>query len=229
MASNKLKYKVFSSCVYRCVSNCFSSWVVIKLLNLSPGGRSVRASVCEGFISLYVAAVHASVASLTRSLRLTAGQAEAELKDFSPYYRKQFSIARFSQVEDDLQQHKEKITQLLKQRVRINVNWWPHVWQTRMEARLDCSLKQKCANPVGGLFKRQKESSLIQVELKHRSSVCTWPINILETQLLFQFPHVWKQYRLLSETWMELRVETDLCSLEKVLGVQRLLHSFALF
>ncbi|XP_039984388.1 protein Niban 1a [Xiphias gladius] len=44
------------------------------------------------------------------------GQAEAELKDFSPYYRKQFSVARFSQVEDDLEQHKEKITQLLRQR-----------------------------------------------------------------------------------------------------------------
>ncbi|XP_044056675.1 protein Niban 1a isoform X2 [Siniperca chuatsi] len=44
------------------------------------------------------------------------GQAEAELKEFSPYYRKQFSVARFSQVEDDLEQHKEKITQLLQQR-----------------------------------------------------------------------------------------------------------------
>lgn len=44
------------------------------------------------------------------------GQAEAELKEFSPYYRKQFSVARFSEVEDDLEQHKEKITQLLKQR-----------------------------------------------------------------------------------------------------------------
>ncbi|XP_029905283.1 protein Niban 1a [Myripristis murdjan] len=44
------------------------------------------------------------------------GQAEAELKQFSPYYRKQFSVAHFSQVEDDLEQQKEKITQLLKQR-----------------------------------------------------------------------------------------------------------------
>ncbi|XP_076582897.1 protein Niban 1-like [Chaetodon auriga] len=44
------------------------------------------------------------------------GQAEAELKEFSPYYRKQFSVAHFSQVEDDLEQHKEKITQLLRQR-----------------------------------------------------------------------------------------------------------------
>ncbi|KAI3369141.1 hypothetical protein L3Q82_026093, partial [Scortum barcoo] len=43
-------------------------------------------------------------------------QAEAELKAFGPYYRKQFSVARFSQVEDELEQHKEKITQLLKQR-----------------------------------------------------------------------------------------------------------------
>ncbi|XP_071342673.1 protein Niban 1a [Trachinotus anak] len=44
------------------------------------------------------------------------GQAEAELKEFSPCYRKQFSVARFSQVEDDLEQHKEKMTQLLRQR-----------------------------------------------------------------------------------------------------------------
>ncbi|XP_074492480.1 protein Niban 1-like [Sebastes fasciatus] len=44
------------------------------------------------------------------------GQAETELKEFSPYYRKQFSVARFSEVEDDLEQHKEKITLLLKQR-----------------------------------------------------------------------------------------------------------------
>ncbi|TDH08975.1 hypothetical protein EPR50_G00103200 [Perca flavescens] len=44
------------------------------------------------------------------------GQAEAVLKEFSPYYRKQFSLARFSQVEDDLEHRKEKITQLLQQR-----------------------------------------------------------------------------------------------------------------
>ncbi|KAL6108409.1 niban1 [Pungitius sinensis] len=44
------------------------------------------------------------------------GRAEAELREFSPYYRKQFFLARFSQVEDDLEQHKEKITQLLKQK-----------------------------------------------------------------------------------------------------------------
>uniref|UniRef100_A0AAX7SM62 Niban 1/2/3 domain-containing protein n=1 Tax=Astatotilapia calliptera TaxID=8154 RepID=A0AAX7SM62_ASTCA len=44
------------------------------------------------------------------------GQAEAVLEEFSPYYRKQFSVAQFSQVEDDVEQHKQKITQLLKQR-----------------------------------------------------------------------------------------------------------------
>ncbi|XP_030584250.1 protein Niban 1a [Archocentrus centrarchus] len=44
------------------------------------------------------------------------GQAEAVLKEFSLYYRKQFSVAWFSQVEDDLGQQKQKITQLLKQR-----------------------------------------------------------------------------------------------------------------
>ncbi|XP_056131814.1 protein Niban 1a isoform X2 [Lampris incognitus] len=44
------------------------------------------------------------------------GQAEDELKKFSPHYRKQFSIAHFSQVEDELEQQNEKITQLLKQK-----------------------------------------------------------------------------------------------------------------
>lgn len=48
---------------------------------------------------------------------IVAGQAEAVLEEFSPYYRKQFSVAQFSQVEDDVEQHKQKITQLLKQRV----------------------------------------------------------------------------------------------------------------
>ncbi|MED6276043.1 hypothetical protein CHARACLAT_032928, partial [Characodon lateralis] len=43
-------------------------------------------------------------------------QAEAELKEFSPYYRKQFSVAWFAQVEDELEQNKQKITQLLKQK-----------------------------------------------------------------------------------------------------------------
>uniref|UniRef100_A0A3Q3KE93 Niban apoptosis regulator 1a n=1 Tax=Monopterus albus TaxID=43700 RepID=A0A3Q3KE93_MONAL len=51
-------------------------------------------------------------------LCVCAGQAEAELRDFSPYYRKQVSVARCSQVEDELEQHKEKITQLLKHKVR---------------------------------------------------------------------------------------------------------------
>ncbi|XP_075901342.1 protein Niban 1-like isoform X19 [Nelusetta ayraudi] len=50
----------------------------------------------------------------------TAGRvtdrAEAELQDFSPYYRGQYSAARFAQVEEDLEPRKEKITQLLKQK-----------------------------------------------------------------------------------------------------------------
>lgn len=46
-----------------------------------------------------------------------AGQAEAELKDFGPYYRRQFSIARFLQVEADLEQRKEEMTLLLMQKV----------------------------------------------------------------------------------------------------------------
>uniref|UniRef100_A0A8C2Z3J1 Niban apoptosis regulator 1a n=1 Tax=Cyclopterus lumpus TaxID=8103 RepID=A0A8C2Z3J1_CYCLU len=49
-------------------------------------------------------------------LRFCFKEVCAELKEFSPYYTKQFSLARFSEVEDDLEQHKEKITQLLKQR-----------------------------------------------------------------------------------------------------------------
>ncbi|XP_017291275.1 protein Niban 1a [Kryptolebias marmoratus] len=44
------------------------------------------------------------------------GEAEAELKAFSLYYRKQFSVARFSQLEDELEQNKQKISQLLKQK-----------------------------------------------------------------------------------------------------------------
>ncbi|XP_069577900.1 protein Niban 1a isoform X2 [Brachyistius frenatus] len=44
------------------------------------------------------------------------GRAEAELKEFSPYYRKQFSVVQFCQVEDDLEPNKQKITQLLKQK-----------------------------------------------------------------------------------------------------------------
>lgn len=44
-------------------------------------------------------------------------QVEAELREFSPYYRKQFSVAWFNKVEDDLEQNKQKTTQLLKQRV----------------------------------------------------------------------------------------------------------------
>ncbi|XP_077439268.1 protein Niban 1a isoform X2 [Vanacampus margaritifer] len=43
-------------------------------------------------------------------------QAEAKLEEFSPYYRKQFSVAWFSQLEDELEQQKENITHLLKQR-----------------------------------------------------------------------------------------------------------------
>uniref|UniRef100_A0A3P9JSF2 Niban apoptosis regulator 1a n=1 Tax=Oryzias latipes TaxID=8090 RepID=A0A3P9JSF2_ORYLA len=43
-------------------------------------------------------------------------QVEAELREFSPYYRKQFSVAWFNKVEDDLEQNKQKTTQLLKQR-----------------------------------------------------------------------------------------------------------------
>ncbi|XP_068176338.1 protein Niban 1a [Antennarius striatus] len=42
-------------------------------------------------------------------------EAEVELKNFSPYFRKQFAVAHFCQVEEDLENHEEKKTQLLKQ------------------------------------------------------------------------------------------------------------------
>lgn len=60
-----------------------------------------------------------NVVSCSFSPCVCAGQAEAELQEFSPCYRKQFSVARFSQVQDELEQHKAKLTQLLKQRVRV--------------------------------------------------------------------------------------------------------------
>ncbi|CAL8267716.1 unnamed protein product [Arctogadus glacialis] len=44
------------------------------------------------------------------------GQAESELKAFSPFYRNQYSVTHFSRVEDELEQQKQKATQLLKQR-----------------------------------------------------------------------------------------------------------------
>ncbi|KAK2835029.1 hypothetical protein Q5P01_015513 [Channa striata] len=47
---------------------------------------------------------------------LIKDQTEADLQEFRPYFRKQFSLARFSQVQDDLEQQKEKITRLLQQR-----------------------------------------------------------------------------------------------------------------
>uniref|UniRef100_A0A8C7F7R3 Niban apoptosis regulator 1 n=1 Tax=Oncorhynchus kisutch TaxID=8019 RepID=A0A8C7F7R3_ONCKI len=47
---------------------------------------------------------------------LFVGCAEAELKEFGPHYRTQYSVVFFSQVQDELEQPKEKIKQLLKQR-----------------------------------------------------------------------------------------------------------------
>nr|XP_057929383.1 protein Niban 1a isoform X2 [Doryrhamphus excisus] len=43
-------------------------------------------------------------------------QAQAELKAFSPHYRKQFSVAWFSQLESNLEPQKEQMVHLLKQR-----------------------------------------------------------------------------------------------------------------
>ncbi|XP_038859238.1 protein Niban 1-like [Salvelinus namaycush] len=45
-----------------------------------------------------------------------SGRAEAELKNFSPHYRQQYFVAFFSQLQEEVEQHKETHTQLLKQR-----------------------------------------------------------------------------------------------------------------
>ncbi|XP_015210547.2 protein Niban 1a [Lepisosteus oculatus] len=44
------------------------------------------------------------------------GRAEAELKNFSPHYKRQYAIAFFSEIHDEVEQHKPVQTQLLKQR-----------------------------------------------------------------------------------------------------------------
>ncbi|XP_067086696.1 protein Niban 1a [Osmerus mordax] len=44
------------------------------------------------------------------------GRAEADLQEFSPHYRRQYSVASFSKVQEELQQGKTKITHLLLQR-----------------------------------------------------------------------------------------------------------------
>ncbi|XP_062308175.1 protein Niban 1a [Osmerus eperlanus] len=44
------------------------------------------------------------------------GRAEADLQEFSPHYRRQYSVASFSKVQEELQQGKTKITRLLLQR-----------------------------------------------------------------------------------------------------------------
>ncbi|XP_030630585.1 protein Niban 1 [Chanos chanos] len=44
------------------------------------------------------------------------GRTEAELKNFSPHYRRQYCVAFFSQLQDEVEQHRAGQTQLLKQR-----------------------------------------------------------------------------------------------------------------
>ncbi|XP_035390306.1 protein Niban 1 isoform X2 [Electrophorus electricus] len=44
------------------------------------------------------------------------GRTEAELKNFSPHYRSQYSVAFFSQVQDEVEQQQTGQTQLLKQK-----------------------------------------------------------------------------------------------------------------
>ncbi|XP_066517988.1 protein Niban 1 [Hoplias malabaricus] len=44
------------------------------------------------------------------------GRAEAELKNFSPHYKRQYSVAFFSELQDEVEQHCSAQTQLLKQK-----------------------------------------------------------------------------------------------------------------
>ncbi|KAJ8409491.1 hypothetical protein AAFF_G00228920 [Aldrovandia affinis] len=44
------------------------------------------------------------------------GRTEAELKNFSPHYRRQYLVAYFSQLQEEVEQHRTGHTQLLKQR-----------------------------------------------------------------------------------------------------------------
>ncbi|XP_036421218.1 protein Niban 1 [Colossoma macropomum] len=44
------------------------------------------------------------------------GRAEAELKNFSPHYKRQYCVAFFSQLQDEVEQHRTGQTQLLKQK-----------------------------------------------------------------------------------------------------------------
>uniref|UniRef100_A0A8B9JRF8 Niban apoptosis regulator 1a n=1 Tax=Astyanax mexicanus TaxID=7994 RepID=A0A8B9JRF8_ASTMX len=46
------------------------------------------------------------------------GRAQAELKNFAPFYKKQYTLAYLSHIHEELVQRKEQHTQLLKQRVR---------------------------------------------------------------------------------------------------------------
>ncbi|KAI1882920.1 hypothetical protein AGOR_G00239860 [Albula goreensis] len=44
------------------------------------------------------------------------GRTEAELKNFSPHYRRQYAVAYFCQLQEEVEQHRTGQTQLLKQR-----------------------------------------------------------------------------------------------------------------
>ncbi|XP_017581182.2 protein Niban 1 [Pygocentrus nattereri] len=44
------------------------------------------------------------------------GRTEAELKNFSPHYKRQYCVAFFSQLQDEVEQHRTGQTQLLKQK-----------------------------------------------------------------------------------------------------------------
>ncbi|KAJ8270304.1 hypothetical protein GJAV_G00112740 [Gymnothorax javanicus] len=81
------------------------------------------------------------------------GRTEAELKNFSPHYRRQYSVAYFSQLQEEVEQHRMGHTHLLKQRAPLedaeilyqeSVNYFDdsRKWKERYAvARADYSLE----------------------------------------------------------------------------------------
>ncbi|RXM28361.1 Protein Niban [Acipenser ruthenus] len=57
-----------------------------------------------------------TIGELTGLVSLLLGRAEAELKNFSPHYRRQYAVAFFRQLHDEVEQHRTVQTQLLKHR-----------------------------------------------------------------------------------------------------------------
>lgn len=51
---------------------------------------------------------------------MSAGRTEAELNNFSPHYKRQYCVAFFSQLQDEVEQQQTVHPQLLKQKVLFN-------------------------------------------------------------------------------------------------------------